>query len=627
MATYNSAQDGNFSADATWTESGHPNANDDVAIIAHAVDYDIGDSSITWNNVTINSGGILDFPINSDSSIVFNTTGILTINDGGKLSCGSEANPLGKAYKLNFYWPQGTTNRDTLVLNDGGEIALYGDPGYYGSEKYADLDSDWSAGQTLYIAGDFSSKWQAGQKFYIHQNILYSSYLTDANIFTIASVGGYDSGNDRTPITISESAPGVTFTSICEGFQSQLIMVSRNIELADPGSSWDIGSFISYAERISFDNNQGASNNLIDIREAVFRGWDYAIDGGYNFLGDNLIFISNSRGIYSGTNHQITGDFISNYRGIESGTNHQITSDFISNYRGIDSGTNHQITGDFISNSRGIDSGTNHQITSDFISNYNGIYSGTNHQITSDFISNYNGIYSGTNHQITGDFISNYNGIYSGTNHQITGDFISNYNGIYSGTNHQITGDFLDNTTNVNLASNGNKYSAILEDCLMESTDRQPIRIYESAGNWLPLVSGDTNWQTPTSSNDWILEAIPNSYCKDSYCNQLELSPLNPMGQYVTSGSKTLTYKIYPVGWTTALDNDDIVLEVQYLDSASGITRTTILNTTTIYDNNAWRDLSVTFNPSQGGIIYFQVYFKKYESGCYIVIDPEPVIA
>jgi hypothetical protein len=63
--------------------------------------------------------------------------------------------------------------------------------------------------------------------------------------------------------------------------------------------------------------------------------------------------------------------------------------------------------------------------------------------------------------------------------------------------------------------------------------------------------------------------------------------PTNEMGQYVTSGSKTLTYKIYPVGWTTALDNDDIVLEVSCLDSASGITRTTVVNTTNTYANGA----------------------------------------
>jgi len=607
MATYNSAQAGDFSADATWTEAGHPNANDDVANIAHAVDYNIGESAITWGNITLNSGGTLEFPTTASSDLIFNTTGILTINSGGKLACGSVGTPLGTAYTLNIHWPQGAATRNTLVLNDGGEIAVFGNPDFYGSEKYADLDSDWTTGQTLYITGDFSSKWQADQKFWIHRNYQYSDYLTDADIFTIASVGAYDSGNDRTPITISEAAPEVTFSAIDEGHQSKLIMMSRNVELADPGSSWDVGGFNSYTERIKFDNNQGSSNNLIDIRDAVFRGWDKAIDGGNNFSGTNLIFANNNNGITDGTNYQITGDFVSNYYGIAYGTNYQITGDFVSNNRGIYYGINYQITGDFVSN------------------NY-GILHGTNHQITGDFVSNNYGINYGTNHQITGDFVSNNYGINSGTNHQITGDFVSNNYGINSGTNYQITGDFVSNTTDIYVLSNSNKRSTILEDSTLEGANRQPIRIYQNAGNWLPAVSGDAHFQTPPSGNSWALEAIPNSYCENSYGNQLELSPLNEMALDAETGSQTLTFKIYPVGWTTALNQDDVVLEARYLDSASGITRTTVYNTTTTYANGAWRDLSVTYNPLQDGILYFQVYFRKYESGCYMLIDPIPSI-
>ncbi|MEE4258951.1 MAG: hypothetical protein V2I62_04270, partial [Bacteroidales bacterium] len=166
-----------------------------------------------------------------------------------------------------------------------------------------------------------------------------------------------------------------------------------------------------------------------------------------------------------------------------------------------------------------------------------------------------------------------------------------------------------------------------LENCLLESTDKRSLRIYLNCGNWLPAVSGDSHFQTPPSGNDWILVGIPNSYCKNNYACQMELSPLNPIAMDLESGSQTLTFKIYPVGWTTALDQDDVVLEVRYLDTASGITRTTIVNSTATYTNGAWRDLSVTFNPSQAGIAYIQVYLRKYESGCYMLIDPEPSVA
>ena len=105
----------------------------------------------------------------------------------------------------------------------------------------------------------------------------------------------------------------------------------------------------------------------------------------------------------------------------------------------------------------------------------------------------------------------------------------------------------------------------------------------------------------------------------------MELSPLNPIGLYCESGSNTITFKIYPVGWTTALDNDDVVLEISYLDSASGITRTDVVNTTATYANGAWRSVSITFTAGQDGIAYVQLYVRKYESGCYLLIDPVSV--
>ena len=172
-------------------------------------------------------------------------------------------------------------------------------------------------------------------------------------------------------------------------------------------------------------------------------------------------------------------------------------------------------------------------------------------------------------------------------------------------------------------ATNNATTHFVIEDGYVNSANRFPLRVYTNAGNVLPLISGDTDFQTPPSGNSWIFEATPNSSCDGVYqAGRIIYSPINPIAVYATSGSKTLTYKIWPVGWSSSLTQDDVILEVSYLDSASGNTRTTVYNTSQTYANGAWRNCSVTFNPSQTGIAYVQLYLKKYVASAYLLIDP-----
>ena len=610
MATYTSTQDGAWNTDATWGGGGHPSSNDDVAVIGHVVTYDAGVSAITWGNITVNSGGMLIFPIDASSKLLFNTTGVLTVNSGGEIRTGTSGavGAVDDAYLLQLHWPQGSTDRYVFVQNNGSTINIRGDSAFYGGERYAYLDSNWSSGQAFYVTGDYSSAWKTGQKVYIHTNADYVSngHQTQGDIYTIASVAAYDSVNDRTEITISESAPGVTYAAVhaTTGHLSKIINVSRNVELSNTSAAYDVFSYYSFDERIRFDLNQGPSNNLVDMRECLFFGWDRALDEGNNFSGTNLVFVSNSNSVYAGINHSITGDFVSNSNGVYAGANHSIT-------------------GDFVSNSNGVYIGINHSITGDFVSNLTGVYSGINHSITGDFVSNLTGVNGGTNHSITGDFVSNSNGVYAGIHHSITGDFVGNVTGVYVGIHHSITGDLSLNTTNVSIADIDEIKSVVLDDCTLSSANRLPFRAYTNAGNFLPLVSGDTGWQSPDSLNTWILQATPNSYCTNIMpTNRMYMSPLRKIASYCTSGSKTLTFKIYPYGWTSSIDQDDLVLEVWYLDSAAGITRTLATNSSQTYANGAWRSCSVTFNPSQDGVLYFNLSLRAYEAGCYVLIDP-----
>jgi hypothetical protein len=167
----------------------------------------------------------------------------------------------------------------------------------------------------------------------------------------------------------------------------------------------------------------------------------------------------------------------------------------------------------------------------------------------------------------------------------------------------------------------------VIDDGTLSDANRFPMRIYTNVGTILPLVSGDTDFQTPDSGNSWVFEVTPNSGCGASLAGQIPYSPIDPIPAYATSGSKTLTYKIYPVGWSSSLDQDDVVLEVSYLDSASGITRTTVYNTSQTYAIDGWRSCSVTFSPAQDGIAYANLYVRKYESAAYLLIDPALTVA
>ena len=532
MATYTSTQAGDWNNVATWGGGGSPSANNDVVNIGHAVNYNLGVSALTFGNVSVTSGGMLIFPTDSSWKLLFNTTGVLAIASGGEIRTGTSgaAGYMSATYKGQIHWPQGAAARSNFTLADGGAINLYGTD-CPESIRYANLDSDWTSGDTLYVAGDYSSKWSAGQFFWIHDNAdSYASngYQIQGDTYEIDSVGAYDAVNDRTPITVTAATPTRSCTAVnTPGRQSKLILISRNLELGDPGVGLGVYDYNSYTQRLRFDNLQATGNTLAHFKNCMFSGWDRGWSGGFNLQGENLCFASNSHGISSGTNHTITGDFVSNNSGINAGTNHTIT-----------------------------------------------------------------------------------------------GDFASNSSGIYRSINTIIVGDFSGNTTLADMAIANTITQVILEDCTFSGADRRSFQSYQNTGVVLSLVSTDATWQAPDSGSTWIYEVTPNSFCGATRVTQIPISPHGWMAAIVPAAESTLTFKIYPVGWADSLTQADVVLEVQYLNTAAGITRATVFNTAQTYAVNGWRSCSVTFTPGQAGVCYFQIYIRKYEASSYLLIDP-----
>lgn len=333
-ATYTCTQDGNWNTDATWGGGGHPSANDDVVTINNAsydVVYDAGDSAVTWGNVSVTAGS-LSFPVNANSTMSFNATGVLAIGATGILNIGtSTSSPIGAAYHCKIYWPQGAATRNVFTVVSGGTVNVYGDPAFYGSAPTADLNSDWSSGQTLYVTGDYTALWSAGQKFWIHKNS-YATWSTDSAIFTIASIGAYDAGNNRTPITITEAAPGVLYDAInaTSGWQSKLLMISRNVELADPGAAAGVNGYSSYTERIRTSFSQNSNTFAINFNNCMWQGWDYAILGCNNIF-DGVVILNNALFVTAGAGTLIVKNSVicSNSTVFNSGHGSDVTNTYI----------------------------------------------------------------------------------------------------------------------------------------------------------------------------------------------------------------------------------------------------------------------------------------------------------
>lgn len=627
MATFNSAANGDFTADATWAEAGHPDANDDVVIITHDVTYDVGVSAITWGNCTLNSGGILIFPIAASSKMLFNATGILTVNSGGELRAGTLGAPIGASYLCQIHWPQGAATRNVLVLNNGGIINVYGDSDYYGSSKTAILDSEWNAGGglTLYVEGDYSAKWATGQHFIIHDFAIYANYQTDAESFEIDSVGAYDAGNDRTPIVVTAAGDSDTFL-----VGAKLWMLSRNVELLDPGSSWAVYGYGAYTERLRFDNNQvvardGSSN--LNLHEVLFKGWERCTDGGQKLVGNGCVFLNNYYTFYSCA-YPILSDCLiaSSYYGFYNTSKADVGVTIIACMYAMSGTGTQDIEGDVV--------GGNYGITINNTLLNGNIYScstGVN-AIDVVVIGNIEKCTTGLsitveNMKLIGDIVGCATGMNSVKSLMQIGSVkdcstVGIYPvGVAKFKNGELSGNALD--IHASIVDADDLRVAIFEEYTIGAVKKE-LQIYANAGNILCWHDGDAHWQAPDSEESFILEFLPNSYCNVVRPEWLSLSsdPLNMMFAYVTTGAKTLTFKIYPVGWTSSLDNEDIVLEAFYLAGA-GVGRTRVVNTTATYANGAWRDLSVSFTTGQAGIVYFAIHLKKYEAGDYVLLDPE----
>lgn len=138
------------------------------------------------------------------------------------------------------------------------------------------------------------------------------------------------------------------------------------------------------------------------------------------------------------------------------------------------------------------------------------------------------------------------------------------------------------------------------------------------------LRSGDSDWQTPPSGNNWILKFIPNTgQAYDVYKMSMSLNAL--LVDYCTTGNKILRFKAYPSGWSSDITTDELWTEVYYLNQLGDKTRNykrSNLDSTETIISDTWNNIDLSFNQVDDGIIYFNLFLQGYEAGAYVLVDP-----
>ncbi len=124
-----------------------------------------------------------------------------------------------------------------------------------------------------------------------------------------------------------------------------------------------------------------------------------------------------------------------------------------------------------------------------------------------------------------------------------------------------------------------------------------------------------------TGNADDSVKVTPNSNCADSEFGKIEAFEWKVAG--VTAASHTATVQVRGSGWTSFPTADELYIEVEYYDEATGTSIATTKSTNTLSANDTWTSFSVTFTPAQAGDVYVRGYLKKYESGAVVYFNGE----
>lgn len=628
MASFTSVQTGNWNDGGTWgnTSPGvagtdYPGVAADTATIAasHVVTYDAGASTVAYGDIVIS--GTLTFTVGADSTLVMGTTNDITVNASGSFIAGTSTTSIGAAYKCKIIFTQTTTDRTCFKVYDGATVSIYGALSYFNSSVYGELDSDWTSGQTLYLQGDMTG-WPVGGYFCINKNTTYSSFSTDTQHYTIASLT-YDSGNDRTALVINEAAPGLTFNKNNWGFTGRIYLLDRNV-------FFGVETFTTTQE-LTLDFDQTVSNDTVHFEGVEFRGLEDFASGGYN-LSFNYCTFAHMDSILSGSYYATLTNCVlyQMYQALYS-----VLQGIIENtaFLGCDSSL-------YTTNSDVIDCAV--------VGANTALYGGTNRQgaLIENFliVSSDDGLRSAYN--ITAILtcysvkypinivldsrisITAYNTI-----EVATGTTRTYITGLYDNAGGSISvsayGSFtiFEGVITGAVAQSGFSLDggAIFQNSTIDSKS-VPYMFLSRQYEIRSLFSGDTNFQTPPSSNDWVLELKPDTDQNGYSFAHNTGDSLNKTA--ITSSATKATIKVYVITWADPRINakGGILLFGMYSSAAtSGTTAFNAAEASSIA-SGSWVSIEIPLTDAADGFFEWTLSVRDDEN-IILLLDPVVVIS
>ena len=254
------------------------------------------------------------------------------------------------------------------------------------------------------------------------------------------------------------------------------------------------------------------------------------------------------------------------------------------------------------------------------------------------------GISGGYSHTISGAVSGCSNGVNYGTGHTISGAVSGCYSGVNYGTGHTISGavgftllgateaniyDFQLSTADGGLwTSLGSKLPSPPVFSGRTAAISGGIGLYcEDYGQTVgasyafqangDVIKNTTTVRTGGASSS--LEVIPLSHCSvyGGEIIALEWTELD-----VAASAQVRSVFMLGYGWSGNYPtNTELYFEAEYLSAGSGTAKTVVKSTQVLTDNTTWTEFSVSFTPSQAGLVRYRAYLKKYAASCKVFID------
>lgn len=615
MAHFVSVTDGPINDGATWGNTSPgvkgtdwPGLGDDTfeVSVGDTVSYNVSETN-ELGNCTVN--GTLTFATTQNTLISFGNN-TLSVSATGNLVVGTVGTPIGAAYTAEFSFNTTSDGSQGISFADGAGCSFYGDPNYITARKTTLAnDAENTDGDDVIITNDdLSSDWHVGDEI----TILRES-MGDGTSHNDAVMKTTISGLSGTQITVADNVTGVS-SGVGDTWVSYVVNVTRNVRLYKYGASTAIANYNTNRPCI-IDATTGVNSNVlsnvqitgfigvqaqgITIDDCIIRnGRELLYNANYCTVGGagySLYYALNNTTCYNTINADIYATIYGSNTNIIT-ANNVFNGDLYAMNTAFRGSVANVVNGDvFICNNAYNDDGfirINGNVFACFVAFTDircGMFTGKLGYDPDDRV-----------RSNTYDFSPEIDLHFNNVKHPSGGFVISARNNV--GRYFRIRSSHADRTLNA-------------------------FQLIDNFGTITKVPcdgTGDRPSVDPDSGNDPCLEVGDLQSNLSTYTG-IDIFNCHEFAIYaLASVSKTYTFKIQST-FTATLQNTEIILSAEYLNGSDGAL-TPIASTGTVATRSSasdWsQELSVTINPAQTGLIFFQIKLLKYESGAEIYIWP-----